>query len=345
MSNRIVHFLILSASVMGTARATDIAPTVKASIHDSQPTDGLGDTFTATPFEGLVSKGVPALENRAIQEFDVSPFGTATLQTGILTGKISVNNSFDVGVRTFDFLLYAGNGVADLTDFEIPATYVGSGSYYPPMPPNFTYTFDVRTVVQSMLAGGATWIGLKVVCSSDPNYPNILDDATSRLTLVVAPIVGMPFCFGYGPTTPCPCGNDSMTGSNTGCLNSFGVGAGLIGTGTASLGNDTVALVGHGMPNSSALYFQGTTQQSSGHGTVFGDGLRCASGTVIRLGTTVNMNGSSQYPAGAQTPVHVKGAIVIPSTRTYQVWYRNAASFCTPTTFNLSNGVQLMWTL
>jgi hypothetical protein len=345
MLQRIMPFLLFCALVAEAAHATDIAPTVKASIHDGAPTDGIGDSFNASPFEGLVNKGSPTLENRAIQEFDVSAFASATLQTATLRGRISVNNSFDVGVRTFDFQLYAGNGVADLSDFQIPATFVGSGSYYPPNPTSFAYSFDVRNVVQSMLAGGATWIGLKVICTSDPNYPNILDDATSRLTLVAAPVTGSFFCPGYGPTTPCPCGNDSMTGSNSGCLNTLGVGAHLVATGIASISNDTISLVGTGMPNSFVLYFQGTIQQGSGVGTVFGDGLRCASGTVFRLGTTMNVNGASQYPLGAQSPVHVKGMIVTPVTRTYQVWYRNAAPFCTPSTFNLSNGWQLSWTL
>jgi hypothetical protein len=30
-------------------------------------------------------------------------------------------------------------------------------------------------------------------------------------------------------------------------------------------------------------------------------------------------------------------------TRTYQCWYRNAAAFCTPSTFNLTNGVLITW--
>jgi hypothetical protein len=334
------------AFLSSIAGATDIAPTIKASIHDSgTPTDGFGDMFNVSPFEGLIRKINTSQEDRAIQEFDVSAFSGSVLQSATLSGKVSVNNSFDVGLRTFDFLLYAGNGVADLSDFEVPATLVGSGSYYPPMPPNFTYSFDVRSTVQWLIAGGATWIGLKVVCTSDPNYPNILDDATSKLTLVPAVTVGSFFCPGYGPTTPCPCGNDSASGSNTGCLSSLGVGGGLIATGMSSLSNDTVVLVGSGMPNSSALYFQGTTQQGGGVGTVFGDGLRCATGTVFRLGTTVNANNASQYPSGTQPAVHVKGMIVAPVTRTYQVWYRNAAPFCTPSTFNLTNGWQLIWTL
>jgi hypothetical protein len=31
-------------------------------------------------------------------------------------------------------------------------------------------------------------------------------------------------------------------------------------------------------------------------------------------------------------------------TRTYQVWYRNAVAFCTPSVFNLTNGLEIVWT-
>ena len=95
------------------------------------------------------------------------------------------------------------------------------------------------------------------------------------------------------------------------------------------------------MPNSSALYFQGTTQTSS----LFGDGERCAGGSVIRLGTKTNVGGSSFYPAPGDLSISVHGADVVGSVRTYQCWYRNAdPTFCTPATFNLTNGVQETWT-
>jgi hypothetical protein len=32
-----------------------------------------------------------------------------------------------------------------------------------------------------------------------------------------------------------------------------------------------------------------------------------------------------------------------PGTRYYQTWYRNAAVFCTVSTFNLTNGFQISW--
>jgi hypothetical protein len=156
---------------------------------------------------------------------------------------------------------------------------------------------------------------------------------------------GMPFCFGDGSGTPCPCGNDSAVGAHRGCLNSLGIGGRLTATGLPSLGADSLTVLGDGMPNSAALYFQGTTQVAGGLGAAFGDGLRCASGTVIRLGTKTNVAGASHYPAAGDPPISVQGAVPSAGTRTYQVWYRNAAAFCTTDTYNLTNGLQVTWAL
>ena len=136
-------------------------------------------------------------------------------------------------------------------------------------------------------------------------------------------------------------GNNSAVGANEGCLNSLGSGASLGFTGTASVANDSVVLTGSGMPDSSALYFQGTTQAGTGAGTAFGDGLRCAAGSILRLGLKVNSLGTSSYPSGADQSVSVRGALTAGATRHYQVWYRNAAAFCTASTFNLTNGYSI----
>jgi hypothetical protein len=152
------------------------------------------------------------------------------------------------------------------------------------------------------------------------------------------PTMGTPYCFGDGTGTACPCGNNGAAGQ--GCASSVNAnGALLNATGSASIANDTLVLHGSGMPNSSCLYFQGTTQISA----QFGDGLRCAGGSVIRLGTKTNVSGASQYPAAGDPSVSVRGAVTSPGVRNYQVWYRNAAAFCTPSTFNLSNGVSITW--
>jgi hypothetical protein len=118
----------------------------------------------------------------------------------------------------------------------------------------------------------------------------------------------------------------------------------LTGEGAASLAADTLVLRGSGMPDASALYFQGTTQVGAGAGATFGDGLRCAGGTIVRLKTITNVGGRSQFPAAGDPSVSTLGQVGAPGTRAYQVWYRNAAGFCTNDTFNLTNGVLVTWT-
>jgi hypothetical protein len=150
------------------------------------------------------------------------------------------------------------------------------------------------------------------------------------------------FCFGDGSGTACPCGNSGATGN--GCASSVNAAGAHLGTlGSPSIANDTLLLNGTGMPDSSALYFQGTAQSGLGAGVPFGDGLRCVAGTVVRLGTKTNVAGSSVYPSGGDQSVSVRGGCVAGDVRFYQVWYRNAANFCTVSTFNLSNGVQVTW--
>ncbi len=153
----------------------------------------------------------------------------------------------------------------------------------------------------------------------------------------------VPFCFGDGTGATCPCGPPSAPG--TGCLNSFGTGGLLAASGANSVSADTLVLTASGLPtNASALFFQGTAQQNGGLGTAFGDGLRCAAGSTIRLGTKTASGGVVSYPALGDLSVSVRGLVPVGGgLRHYQTWYRNAAAFCTPSTFNLTNGVSVTW--
>ena len=40
---------------------------------------------------------------------------------------------------------------------------------------------------------------------------------------------------------------------------------------------------------------------------------------------------------------YVRGGVTAGNVRRYQVWYRNSAAFCTPATFNLTNGLSVTW--
>jgi hypothetical protein len=151
------------------------------------------------------------------------------------------------------------------------------------------------------------------------------------------------FCYGDGSATACPCGNASAIGARAGCLNSLGSGGTLRVSGRASVAQDTLELLGAGMTNSSALYYQGANVAFGGQGFVFGDGVKCVAGPFVRLRTEINANGASSYPNAGDAPISVKGFVTAPGTRHYQIHYRNSAAFCTPETFNNSNAVSVTW--
>jgi hypothetical protein len=231
----------------------------------------------------------------------------------------------------------------------VSSTVSVSGNAMYTWPSTSTFVADVQSFVSSP-SGNFGWLiksANEITTPTAKRFNSRTNSiASQRPKLVVdftppAPLVA--FCFGDGSGTACPCGNAGAAGN--GCANSLNAnGANLAGTGSASIANDTLALVGTGMGNSSALYFQGTTQVGAGAGAAFGDGLRCAGGSVIRLGTETNMNGASVYPTGANPPVSVRGGITTAgSVRHYQCWYRNAAAFCTAATYNLTNGLTVTW--
>jgi hypothetical protein len=157
----------------------------------------------------------------------------------------------------------------------------------------------------------------------------------------VAPTqTGLPYCF--GTVAACPCGNAGAPGN--GCANSANpAGGNITSTGVASVAGDSVLLTGSGMPpGSPCLYFQGTGQAAA----PFGDGVLCIGGAIIRM--TIKFNnavGSSTAPSGADPAISVMGAVPpAGGFRFYSIWYRDGAvAFCTPATFNVTNGEAILW--
>ncbi len=172
-----------------------------------------------------------------------------------------------------------------------------------------------------------------VSISNDDIYGALLDAVEG------GPVFGI--CFGDGSGTACPCGNNGSSGH--GCANSANAtGANVFGFGEASTITDSLAIEAFGMPaTTSCLFFQGTALSTV---APFGDGLRCVGGSVIRLGTKSTSGGSATYPGPGDQPVSVRGAVPVNgATRYYQVWYRNAAAFCTSSTFNTTNALIVEW--
>lgn len=141
---------------------------------------------------------------------------------------------------------------------------------------------------------------------------------------------------------PCPCANAGA--ADHGCANSANaLGALLDASGATS--SDTVVLHASGMPaNATAIFLK--SDQRNTMGFVYGDGVRCFDGNLVRLGTVISVAGASQYPNAGQTSVGVRGNTPPGSGLIgyYQTYYRNSApAFCPPETFNVTNALQITW--
>jgi hypothetical protein len=148
---------------------------------------------------------------------------------------------------------------------------------------------------------------------------------------------GQGYCYGDGSAGTCPCGNVGAAGQ--GCGNSSGVGAELSSAGSNSAATDDLLLSASGLlPGQAALLFSGS--QNLGNGFLFGDGLRCAGGQVVRIGVRIpSAGGDAAWPTGLAASYGWGPGTL----RTFQVWYRDTSGSPCGGSFNLSNGVEVVY--
>lgn len=152
-------------------------------------------------------------------------------------------------------------------------------------------------------------------------------------------LVDAYFCRGDGSAAPCPCGNGGQV--HRGCANGSGDGALLTASGSTSLASaDLVLHADNMLPSNPGLFFQGTNQVAGGAGIAFGDGLRCAGGTVKRIQVRI-----SGFDSKAATTLDIgaKGGALAGQTLHYQIWYRDTFTTTCGWYFNTSNGLSLTW--
>lgn len=217
------------------------------------------------------------------------------------------------------------------------------------------YIFDAVTgqQLQKLMApdGAANdWLGY--CCSLSGNLAlvgspwdddNGNESGSAHVFVVTEP--GTGYCFGDpGSGTPCPCNNDndgSVPGS--GCDNgAFSSGAKLVGSGVASVSNDSLVLATtHLEPNNSGLLFQANGDLSPG--LVWGDGLRCAGYGLIRLQVRF---ADAAGTSSTTIAIGAKGCVMAGDTKYYQCWYRttqNPPCGLFLNDFNTSNGYMVRW--
>lgn len=180
------------------------------------------------------------------------------------------------------------------------------------------------------------------------SHPDYVEVAGIQLRKGDQQLPGHALCFGDAPATaPCPCMNTGRQGR--GCENSGATGgAVLFATGTTN--PDTVVLRSFGeRPTSLSIFLQGNASIVP---VTYGDGLRCAGGTLKRLYTKTASAGEAFAPGPGDPSITARSAalgVPIPANgrRYYQVWYRDGTpGFCAPPTgdsFNVSSAVRILW--
>jgi hypothetical protein len=157
------------------------------------------------------------------------------------------------------------------------------------------------------------------------------------------------FCFGDGVEASCPCSNSGLPGR--GCENSAGTGgAALSASGNPSLSADSVQLTATGeLPSALSLVLQGDVEIAPVH---FGDGARCAGGTLKRLYVKHASGGSVSVPQAGDPSMSARSAalgdpITAGETRILQVYYRDPSPTWCPSppggTFNATAAVAIVW--
>ena len=154
---------------------------------------------------------------------------------------------------------------------------------------------------------------------------------------------GQPFCPGDGSlATLCPCQNHGASGH--GCSNSVHA-EGAHMTAAGSVAADSVSLTVELLPPTALAIFIRSSAQNP-QGIVFGDGLRCVTGALVRFGSQNASAGTATFPGASPVTLSQAGGTPPGSgiTAWYQAHYRNAdATFCTSATFNTSNGYVITW--
>ena len=155
-------------------------------------------------------------------------------------------------------------------------------------------------------------------------------------------------CYGDGSAVPCPCGNAGLAGH--GCDNSAGTGGARLES-TGSPAADTLVLSQAGeLDLSLSIFLQGSAELANP--VAFGDGLRCAGGTLRRLYVANAVGGVVSAPGPGDPSIRAQSAalgdpLTPGSVRIYQVYYRDPAlGFCPAppgSSFNVGNALRVTW--
>jgi hypothetical protein len=234
---------------------------------------------------------------------------------------------YDMYVSTLDVI----NGLLELSEFHRNIAFSTTHEDYPRM-------------CSTAGAGGGSWRTATVW--SDTGGANQGDVEAALYDVDDATKFCFPTLDGVGG---CPCGNNPYI-YGTGCYNSSSLPASIWQTGTASISSDSAVLYTYDeKPTALSIVTQGSALVAAG--VNFGQGKRCAGGTLKRLYLKAAIGGSITAPTGADPSIHARSAALgdplsAGAFRYYYVYYRDPIVLggCSATlTFNATDTVQMLW--
>ena len=211
------------------------------------------------------------------------------------------------------------------------------------------FGFSVSLAGGSLVVGAPHEDGSATGVDGDAGDNGALESGAAYVVSIATSGTITPFCFGDGTqATPCPCGNRGAPGR--GCASSqVPAGARLDASGTTT--PDTLVLTASDLlPSALSIFLQGNLPVHAG--LVFGDGVRCAGGQLLRLAAKNAVAGVARFPEPGEPSISARAAELgapIPAggTRYYQTYYRDpSAMFCPPpagNTWNVTQGVTVVW--
>ncbi|HEV8111720.1 MAG TPA: SBBP repeat-containing protein [Planctomycetota bacterium] len=261
--------------------------------------------------------------------------------------------------------LYCYDVPADVIVDPAGNVFVAGSTTSPPYNNDvITLVLDANTgaeTVRGIISGGTTQTATPSFLGFDGAY-NLLDGGetydfnTGAVRMSVFKYdslfdASVPFCGpGSAGVIACPCSNPPA-GPARGCDNSSATGgASIHSSGVASLGADTLMFTTAGeKPTATSIVLQGTAMNPSG--MIFGQGVRCVSGSLKRLYVRSASGGSISAPAGTDPSVSARSStlgdtISAGSHRYYMVYYRDPIVLggCSAlSTYNATNARDVTW--
>jgi Tol biopolymer transport system component len=184
----------------------------------------------------------------------------------------------------------------------------------------------------------------------------VADDSNTHADVFVRDVDATGFASACWPgvdgVIACPCANDPRA-PGSGCDNSSATGGAIVSaSGVAYLSLDSLVFTTAGEPpNATSILLQGDA--FAANGAVFGQGVRCASGVLLRLYTKHAVGGSVTAPeldlgdpSVSARSAELGDVIEAGQSRWYSVYYRdpNVVGACsTESTFNATQTGRVAW--